>query len=36
LCQLNPPNTAAPIRDCRNPKFFLGHDWNPKDARIFQ
>jgi pectin methylesterase-like acyl-CoA thioesterase len=33
--QLKQPADAALIRDYSNPAFFLGHDWNPKEARIF-
>lgn len=34
--QLKQPDDAALIRDYSNPAFFLGHNWNPKSARIFQ
>ncbi|HWA10664.1 MAG TPA: pectinesterase family protein [Opitutaceae bacterium] len=33
--QLKQPDDAALIRDYSNPTFFLGHDWNPKQAAVF-
>ncbi len=34
--QLKQPDDAALIRDYSSPAYFLGHDWNPKQALIFQ